>query len=97
MGGFKKGADPRRNTKGRPAGKPNRTTEQMRAVLGDIINENLPRIRKAIKDMPDKEAIVFIEKLLRHYLPAPIQDISQFSDEDLDLLIARLEKKYNKN
>lgn len=91
---FKKG-DKRINRSGRPAGKPNRTTEAMRAVIGDIINENLPRIREAIKEMPDKEAIVFIERLLRHYLPAPVQDISQFSDDDLDLLIEKLKQKYN--
>ena len=91
---FAKG-DKNINRQGRKPGKPNRTTEQMRAVIGDIINENLPRIRKAIQDMPDKEAIVFIERLIRHYLPAPINSIEQFSEEDLDILLERLKKKYS--
>lgn len=91
--GFAKG-DKNINREGRPKGKPNQTTEAMRAVIGDIIHENLPRIRKAIKDMPDKDAVMFVERLLRHYLPPPISDISQFSETDLDLLIERLKQKY---
>ena len=90
---FKQGSDPRRNLKGRPKGTPNRTTEEMRAVIGDIITENLPRIREAIKNMDDMQLVTTVERLIRHYLPAPIQDISQFSEDDLDYLLNKLKAK----
>jgi len=87
---------------GRKPGTPNRTTEQMRAVIGDIIYENLPRIRKAIKDMPDKDAIIFIEKLLRHVLPAQrtvdlTTDLSGLNDQQLDYIINSLISKEDDN
>ena len=93
MSGFKKGDDPRRNVNGRPKGTPNRTTEQMRAVIGDIIEENLPRIREAIKNMDDDKLVTVVERLLKHYLPAPVSSIEQFSEDDLDILLNKLKAK----
>ena len=91
---FTKG-DPKINRQGRKPGTPNKTTEEMRAVIGDIITENLPRIRKAIKNMDDDKLVMVVERLLKHYLPAPVNSIEQFSEEDLDILIDRLKSKYS--
>ena len=93
MRGFKKGEDPRRNINGRPKGRANRTTEQVRAVIGDIITENLPRIREAIKNMDDVQLVTTVERLLRHYLPAPLHSIEQFSEDDLQYLLSKLKDK----
>ena len=93
MSGFKKGDDPRRNVNGRPKGKANKTTEEIRAVIGSIIEENLPRIREAIKNMDDDKLVTVVERLLKHYLPPPVNSIEQFSEEDLDILLQRLKSK----
>lgn len=89
---FKKG-DKNINRKGRPAGKPNGTTEAIRAIISDIITENLPRIRQAVKDMTDKECIIYIEKLLKYCLPPAQDELMKLSDSDLDRLIQRLKNK----
>lgn len=96
MSSFKKGEDSRRNTKGRPAGKPNRTTEEVRKLLQAFVENKLPELNEIWKDLEPKEKVNFLNTLLRHTLPAPIQDITQFSEDDIDILIRKLREQQQK-
>ena len=93
---FKKGVDPRRNTEGRPKGKPNRTTEQLRKMLQTFVEGKTDELEMIWKQLEPKDKANFLNQLLRHTLPAPVQDISQFSEDDIDLLINRLRQQQNK-
>jgi len=90
---FKKGDDPRRNRNGRPKGKPNRSTEEMRQFIADLLYENKDRIRDAIKTVDDDKLLMVFDRLLKHYLPAPQDELMRLSDEDLDKLIDRLKAR----
>ena len=93
MSKFKKGVSG--NPEGRPKGARNRTTEEVRKLLQTFVEGKFAELDTIWKELEAKEKVNFLNMLLRHTLPAPIQDISQFSEDDLDILIARLEKKYN--
>ena len=90
---FKSGADPRRNTKGRPKGKQNKTTEAMRGVLADFLADNLPDLQKQYDSLKAAEKIQFIDRLLKHVLPAPIDPVLRLSDEDFEKLIIELQNR----
>ena len=94
---FKKGVDPRRNTEGRPKGKGNKTTEQLRQLLQAFIEGKIDELETIWQDLEPWQKLQFIDRLLKHVLPAPLHSIDQFSEEDLDILIERLKERYVKN
>ena len=94
---FRKG-DKNINRQGRPPGVQNKSTEEIRQMLGLIIEENLPRIREAIKEMKTEKLINTIDKLLRHYMPRQREhevkmDLEALSQEDLEYMTELLFKK----
>lgn len=82
------------NETGRPPGKPNKTTEQLRTVIQTIIENNIETIVQDLQLLEPKERLNVINQLLRHVLPAPVNDLSQFSESDLDILITKLKAKH---
>jgi hypothetical protein len=84
------------NPSGRPRGKGNRTTEEIRKLLQTFIEGKIPELEKIWKQLEPKDKISFIDRLLRHTIPAPLHSIEQFSEEDLDLLIEKLRQKHAK-
>lgn len=70
--GFKKGEDQNRNSNGRPKGSGNRTTEEAKQVLLQIINNNLDSLQKDMNKLrkEDLEAYLKLQvKLLDHLIP----------------------------
>ena len=89
---FQKGHDPRRNTKGRPKGEAERV-RQVRELVGNIIEENLPLIQQDLKKMRPRQRAEIIERLLRFYLPTLKSldlsldvDIMKLNDQDIERL-----------
>jgi hypothetical protein len=80
------------NPAGRKKGKPNRTTDQIRAMLHDFINTNIETLQTDFESMEPEKRLSFFERLLKHILPAPLQELERLSDEQLDELINRLKK-----
>ena len=92
-GQFKKGHDPRRNLKGRPKSSQS-TAEQVREWVTYLIEKNWPRLEAALDSMSDKEAAFFIAQyLLKHKLPAPMDEVMRLSDSDFERLIRTLEER----
>jgi len=87
---FKKGIDSRRNTSGRPQGAKNKSTDQLRKLLQDFLESKLPELETIWSGLEDKEKLNYIDKLLKHILPTPQDELMRLSNEDLDRLIARL-------
>ena len=71
------------NPKGRPKGAKNKTTDEVRALVKDIVLDNWPRLQTAIKKMSDEKLVMVLERLLKHVLPAPVDEIERLSNDDV--------------
>ena len=83
------------NPNGRPKGKPNRTTDELRAVLQNFIDNNMESLQADYDALEPKDRLNFIERLLKHILPAPLPELERLTDEQLDLLIRKLKSNEN--
>ena len=90
---FKPGSDPKRNTRGRPKGKQNRTTEAMRGVVADFISDNLPDLQNQYDSLKAAEKLQFIDRLLKHVLPAPLPDYELMSEKQFEQYIQTLKNQ----
>ena len=81
------------NPNGRPKGKPNRTTDELRAMVQNFIDANLQTLQADFDLLEPKDRLNFIDRLLKHVLPAPLQELERLTDEQLDELINRLKKQ----
>jgi len=85
-----RGGDQNINRSGRPKGKPNKTTEAMRGVLADFIDANLPDIQKQYDSLKPAEKLQFIDRLLKHVLPAPLPDYELMTEEQFEQYLKEL-------
>jgi len=89
MAQFKKGEG------GRPKGKANKTTTDLRQFISSLLNKNRLQIEQDFLVLEPKERVQAYERLLRYVLPtlAAVQIETEFdkmSDEDLDKIIDNL-------
>lgn len=92
MGKFQKGKSG--NPDGRKAGTPNRTTEQLRAMVQTFIEKNWTRIQEDFDAMKPYERLTFLNSLLKHVLPEPTS-FERLSELQLEQLHEYLLKKYS--
>ena len=101
---FKPGFDERRNYKGRPKGKPNKSVEDIREKLKEFLRGQIPRLEQIFKQLKDdktrpgaREQLAIIEKMFKHVMPPPPPEnlLDGLSDQDLDKLIDHLKKSLN--
>jgi hypothetical protein len=85
--------DKRINRKGRPKGSANKTTEDLRAIVYEFLQDNLETLQEDFDKLEPKDRLNLLDRLLKHILPTPVADISQFSDTDLQILLKRLNEK----
>jgi hypothetical protein len=78
------------NPEGRKKGSPNRTTEQMRTMVQGFIETNWTKIQKDFDKLEPSERLKFLSSLLKHVLPAPLNEFENLSDEDLNKIITEL-------
>lgn len=80
------------NPKGRPKGTPNKTSDEIRNLIQDFIDKNMETLQADYEALEPKDRLNFIERLFKHVLPAPLQELERLTDEQLDELINRLKK-----
>lgn len=80
-------------TGGRKAGTVNRSTDELRNLLQAFIDTNIETLQADYEALEPKDRLNFIERLLKHVLPAPLQELERLTDEQLDELINRLKEK----
>lgn len=85
------------NPNGRPKGKPNKITADMRGWLTTVIDKNRKQMVKDLKMLDPKDRLQILEKLMQYVIPkqqavsAEI-DFNRLSDEQLDVVIDKLTK-----
>lgn len=80
-------------TGGRMKGTPNKTTEELRSMVQNFLEQHWETLHSDFEKLQPSQRVMFLEKLLTHVLPKPITDLSQLNEADLDLLINRLRKQ----
>jgi hypothetical protein len=84
MARFKKGQSG--NPDGKKRGTVNRSTEQIRTAIMELVNENFELVRADLKKLdPEKRTKFFID-LLRHILPPPLTP-EALSEQQLQQLL----------
>ena len=88
------------NKTGRPKGKPNKVTGNLREWINDFINGNREQVEADFKALEPKDRIVMFEKLLKYTLPtlqatSLTADFEKMTDEQLDEIINRLKNSSN--
>ena len=78
------------NRSGRPKGKPNKATEAIRAVLADFLSDNLPDLQKQYDSLKAAEKLQFIDRLLKHVLPAPLPDYELMTEDQFEQYLKEL-------
>lgn len=94
--GIKKGHT--NNPKGRPPGKPNKVTQDLRQWVKNFISGKTDEIERDWKLLEPKDRIVLFEKLLKYSLPTLQStelktDFNQMTDEQLDFVIESLKNQ----
>ena len=84
-------------TGGRKANTPNKTTEELRGLVQSFIEANITQLQADFDLLEPKDRLLFIEKMLKMIIPAPITSISQLSESDLDILIQKLKNESKKD
>lgn len=79
----KKGA-PSNNPFGRPKGSKNRINERVRMVFGELVEENLPKVRTELKKLHGKDYIKAITDLASYVVPKLQATQLNLSDEKSD-------------
>ncbi len=62
-------------------------------MVQNFIDTNIETLQADFDQLEAKDRLTFIEHLLKHVLPAPLQDLERLTDEQLDELIERLKAK----
>jgi hypothetical protein len=81
------------NPNGRPKGAKSRTSEEIRTLLLDFIDSNVSTLQEEFNKLDAEKKLNFIDKMLKHVLPPQITDLSQLSEENLDVLLNRLKQQ----
>lgn len=92
---FQSGDDPRRNTKGRPKGSPNKSTDELRSMFRDFLSANMERLQSDFDQLEPKDRLQFIDRVARLILPPPMHELQTLTDEQLDHLIYKLKSEQN--
>jgi hypothetical protein len=86
------------NPKGRPAGKPNRTTTEIKSILTGFIGNNIENLQRDLDSLEPKDRLSILERLMKYIIPAQreeITDLERLSDEQLDKIIETLKSSDN--
>jgi hypothetical protein len=94
--GLKKGQT--NNVAGRPKGKANKVTTEMRTWLSGLIDKNRRQFESDLKRLEAKDRLIIIERLIAYCVPK-LQaidgriDLNKLSDEQMDVIISELTKQ----
>lgn len=80
------------NPRGRPRGKSNRTTTELRKAMISFIDANINRLQKDFDTLEPKDRLAFFEKTIRLVLPPPVNP-DALTIEQMENLIRYLETK----
>lgn len=82
-----------KKTGGRQKGTLNRTTEQFRTMVKEFVITNWPRIQSDFDALKPGERVLFLERLIRHFLPEPLH-LDRLSESQMQQLWEQIQIKY---
>lgn len=85
------------NPNGRPKGKPNKITQDVRGWLSAVIDKNRKQMERDLKALEPKDRLQMLEKLMQYVVPKQQAvsteiDFTKLSDDQLDAVIDQLTK-----
>lgn len=83
------------NPNGRKKGVPNKSTNELRGLLQNFIEQNIEQLQADFNNLEPYQKLTILEKYLKFVLPPIINDLSQLSERDLDILIEKLKRENN--
>ena len=83
------------NPNGRPKGKPNKVTGDVRRWLAELIDGNRSQIKKDLKALSPKDRLLVLEKLMQYVVPKQQAttleiDYSKMTDAQLTNIVEQL-------
>jgi len=83
-----------KKTGGRQKGSLNRTTEEVRKSLLQLLDDNLTNLQADIKGLKGKDRATLLISLAKHCTP-PAMNPEKLSEEQLQQIIEYLKKQHN--
>ena len=85
------------NPNGRPKGKPNKVTQDMRQWLSAVLEKNRSQMEKDLKALEPKERLQILERLMQYVIPkqqavSAEVDFSKLTDSQLDAIVTEITK-----
>lgn len=85
------------NPNGRPKGKPNKITQDVRGWLSAVIDKNRKQMERDLKALEPKDRLQMLEKLMQYVVPKQQAvsteiDFTKLSDDQLNAVIDQLTK-----
>lgn len=85
------------NPNGRPKGKPNKVTLDMRQWLSAVLEKNRSQMEKDLKALEPKERLQILERLMQYVIPkqqavSAEVDFSKLTDSQLDTIVTEITK-----
>jgi len=74
------------NSSGRPLGSTNVVTNELRYFIVQFLNKNLEGIQDTFDQLEAKEKLNFIEKLLKHVIPKPMETEEPFQVTSIEII-----------
>jgi hypothetical protein len=86
------------NPNGRPKGKGNRITEELKERIKSFLDANFESVTDSFKELEPEKKVLLYEKFLGYCVPRQKEDnvnisISKLSDSEIDQLLTRLIQK----
>ncbi len=84
------------NPAGRPPGIKNKSTDQLRDTVREFIEYNIDTLQIDFDKLTEPiQRLQFIDRLLKHVLPAPLDEFQRLSSEDVQRIADELRQKYS--
>ena len=71
---------------GRKKGTPNKTPDEIRQKVQNFISENIESIQSDFEQLEPQKRLEFLEKLLKHVLPRPLNELEKLTEDQLSEL-----------
>jgi hypothetical protein len=83
------------NPAGRRKGARSKSVEQLRKIIAAALTEYLDKetLLNDLKRLDSKDRLSAIDRLLKHYMPPPVDEILRLSDADFERLVNEITKR----
>jgi hypothetical protein len=84
--------DTRINRTGRPKGSPNKTNSEVKAIVKQLVNDNLPQVQADLDSLEPKDRLDIMVKLMGFVLPKATQTDVNFTNLQQPQIIVNSEE-----